>query len=111
MVIRSDVEAGDPLPVVVGTTQTDHPLPDDYVLLGWHANGRCRSKLRRETAIVCGWVDEVDREDIQHAGGCVTTAEYEEIMRKVALYHEPLGEDVTQSEMNPASPSSEAPSG
>jgi hypothetical protein len=49
------------LEVVAISSRLSDPLPDDHVLLPWHAQGHPRTGLNRKSAAVCSWVAVISR--------------------------------------------------
>jgi mRNA-degrading endonuclease toxin of MazEF toxin-antitoxin module len=60
--------------VVAVTSALTDPLPDDHVLLPWHAQGHPRTGLNRKCAAVCSWMAQVAAKDVQSVAGKVPTA-------------------------------------
>ena len=60
-----------PLDVVAVTSRLPEPLPDDHVLLPWHAQGHPRTGLNRRCAAVCTWVARISHDDIRDLAGVV----------------------------------------
>ncbi len=73
VVITTDdqISAVDLLEVVAITSFLPDPLPDDYVLLPWHAQGHPRTGLNRESAAVCSWMAMITPQDVQNVVGQV----------------------------------------
>ncbi len=57
--------------VIAVTTRLPEPLPNDFVLLPWHAQGHARTRLNRKCAAVCSWRCTISTHDIQDLGGVV----------------------------------------
>jgi len=72
------------LDVVAVTSRVPDPLPDDHVLLPWHAQRHPRTGLNRKCAAVCSWVVQISVQDIQSIVGMVSGSPFEEILRKIA---------------------------
>ncbi len=53
-----------PLDVVAVTSRLPEPLPDDHVLLPWHAQRHPRTDLNRRCAAVCTWVARISHDDV-----------------------------------------------
>jgi mRNA-degrading endonuclease toxin of MazEF toxin-antitoxin module len=70
------------LEVVAITSHLPDPLPDDHVLLPWHAQGHDRTGLNRKSAAVCSWVAVISMSDVQSIAGLVPSAELLEIISK-----------------------------
>jgi hypothetical protein len=70
--------------VVAITSFLPDPLPDDHVLLPWHAQGHPRTGLNRKSAAVCTWQARVFLSDIQNVVGVVPSPIMLEIVTKVA---------------------------
>jgi hypothetical protein len=51
--------------VVAVTSRLEDPLPDEYVLLPWHARGHPRTRLNRRCAAVCTWLAQIAEGDIK----------------------------------------------
>jgi mRNA-degrading endonuclease toxin of MazEF toxin-antitoxin module len=74
-----------PLDVVAVTSRLSEPLPNDHILLPWHAQGHPRTGLNRRCAAVCTWVARIRHEDIRDVAGVVPGAIMLEILSKVAM--------------------------
>ena len=61
----ADIAAGRPVHMVAITTRLASPLPEDYVMLPWHREGKVRSGLRRPCAAVATWQAEIKAGDVQ----------------------------------------------
>lgn len=72
-----------PLDVIAVTSRVPEPLPEDHVLLPWHAQGHPRTGLNRKCAAVCTWVAQIHRTDIREIAGVVPGAIMLEIMSKI----------------------------
>ena len=70
--------------VVAVTSRLDDPLPDDYVLLPWHAQRHPRTGLNRQCAAVCNWLSQIAESDIQDTAGIVPTREMQAILSRIA---------------------------
>ncbi|MBI3823836.1 MAG: type II toxin-antitoxin system PemK/MazF family toxin [Planctomycetes bacterium] len=75
------VPGGD-LEVVAITSRIPNPVPDDHVLLPWHANGHPRTGLNRRSAAVCSWVAVISTADVQSIAGLVPAAPLLEVISK-----------------------------
>lgn len=73
-----------PLEVVAITSFLPDPLPDDHVLLPWHAQKHPRTGLNRKSAAVCGWQARIRASDIQSVAGSVPGAVLLEILSKIS---------------------------
>jgi mRNA-degrading endonuclease toxin of MazEF toxin-antitoxin module len=60
-----------PLDVVAVTSRVPEPLPDDHVLLPWHAQRHPRTGLNRRCAAVCSWVARISHDDVRDLAGVV----------------------------------------
>jgi mRNA-degrading endonuclease toxin of MazEF toxin-antitoxin module len=69
--------------VVAITSTLQTPLPEDHVLLPWHAQGHPRTGLKRKCAAVCSWVVQVSVDDIESVAGSITGSTLAEIVRKI----------------------------
>jgi mRNA-degrading endonuclease toxin of MazEF toxin-antitoxin module len=78
------ITSSGPLEVVAITSRLPQPLPDDYVLLPWHAQGHPRTGLNRKCAAVCTWLARIVPTDIQSAAGIVPGAILLDIGRRIA---------------------------
>lgn len=65
------ISATTPLDVVAVTSRLQEPLPEDHVLLPWHAQGHPRTRLNRPCAAVCSWIARIRQDDIQDFAGVV----------------------------------------
>jgi hypothetical protein len=72
------------LEVVAVTSFLPDPLPDDHVLLPWHAQGHPRTGLNRKSAAVCSWQARISATAIQSVAGIVPGSILIEIMSRVA---------------------------
>jgi len=72
-----------PLEVVAVTSRLPKPLPNDHVLLPWHAGGHPRTGLNRRCAAVCTWVARISHGDIREVAGVVPGAVILDILSKV----------------------------
>jgi mRNA-degrading endonuclease toxin of MazEF toxin-antitoxin module len=77
------IVAGGLLTVVAITSRLNDPLPDDHVLLPWHAQGHPRTGLNRRCAAVCTWLAQISESDIQDFAGVVPSAVMTVILRKI----------------------------
>src|SRR5438552_6023834 len=66
------------------TSRLADPLPDDHVLLPWHAQGHPRTGLKCKCAAVRIWISRIGASDIHSVAGLVSGAILEEILTKVA---------------------------
>ena len=78
-----------PLEVIAVTSRVPEPLPRDYVLLPWHAQGHPRTGLNRKCAAVCTWVARIRHTDIRDVAGVVPGAVMLEILSKVTTLRSP----------------------
>src|SRR5437016_6181856 len=79
-----------PLDIIAVTSRVPEPLPDDHVLLPWHAQGHPRTGLNRKCAVVCTWMARIRHTDIRDIAGVVPGAVMLEILSKVtALWSSP----------------------
>ena len=69
--------------VVAVSTRLSEPLPEDHVLLPWHAQGHPRTKLNRRCAAVCSWVARITPADVQGMAGVVPDALLNEILDRL----------------------------
>lgn len=72
-----------PLDVVAVTSRLPQPLPNDHVLLPWHAQGHPRTGLNRRCAAVCPWVARIRHDDIREVAGVVPGAVMLDILSKL----------------------------
>ena len=75
-----------PLNVVAVTSRLSEQLPNDHILLPWHAQGHPRTGLNRRCAAVCTRVARIRHEDIRDVAGVVPGAIMLEILSKVATW-------------------------
>ena len=59
------------LELVAITSFLPDPLPDDHVLLPWHAQGHPRTGLNRKSAAVCSWVAVIPASAVEDVTGVV----------------------------------------
>jgi hypothetical protein len=60
-----------PLDIVAVTSRLPDPLPADYILLPWHAQGHPRTGLNRRCAAVCTWRCRIMLDDVKDTAGVV----------------------------------------
>src|SRR5262249_45019612 len=84
--------ASDTLEVVAVTTRLPKPLPEDHVLLPWHAQGHPRTGLNRPSAAVCTWLARITTDDIDDRAGLVPSPVLASILEKVAAALSPGAE-------------------
>ena len=72
-----------PLEVVAITSWLPDPLPDDHVLLPWHAQRHPRTGLNRKCAAVCSWSAKINENEVQSVVGMVPDPLMLIIMSKV----------------------------
>ena len=72
------------LDVVAITSMLSVPLPDDHVLLPWHAQGHPRTGLNRKSAAVCSWMAQVSATEARSVVGFVPGPLLIEIMSKLS---------------------------
>lgn len=65
------------------TTRLTEPLPDDYVLLPWSAQGNSRSGLKRRCAAVATWLLEAPTDELEVVGA-LPAAVLNELLAKIA---------------------------
>ncbi len=70
--------------VVAVTSTLASPLPDDHVLLPWHAQGHSRTGLSRKCAAVCSWMVTISVNDVQNIVGRVPGPIFAQIAAKVS---------------------------
>jgi len=66
-----DIAASDILEVMAITTTFPSPPPADHVELPWHPQGNAATRLRRRSAAVLTWLDEIEAGDILQLYGDV----------------------------------------
>ena len=71
--------------VVVCSTEFARPLTTVEVELPSHPEGRCVSKLTRETVAVCDWSASLPCSDLDSESGVVPTAILREICQKAGF--------------------------
>jgi mRNA-degrading endonuclease toxin of MazEF toxin-antitoxin module len=90
MVTPSDrITPAAPLDVIAVTSRIPEPLPQDHVLLPWHAQGHPLTGLNRKCAAVCMWVARIHPPDIREIAGVVPGAIMLEILSKVTALRSP----------------------
>lgn len=97
-----------PFDVAAVTSRIPTPLPDDHVLLPWHAAGHARTGLNRKCAAVCTWVAQIVDSDVQSVAGIVPSSVMATILTKVAAALPPP--PGTTGGSPPSSPSTGLPS-
>jgi mRNA-degrading endonuclease toxin of MazEF toxin-antitoxin module len=75
--------ASDLLDVVAVTSRVPEPLPEDHILLPWHAQRHPRTGLNRKCTAVCSWVVQISVHDIQSVVGIVSGTVFTDILRKI----------------------------
>ena len=78
-----EIKPSGPLEVIAITSFLPQPLPDDHVLLPWHAQRHPRTGLKRKCAAVCSWSAKITEKDVQSTVGLVPDPLMLEIMAKV----------------------------
>ena len=95
-----------PLDVIAVTSRVPEPLPQDHVLLPWHAQRHPRTGLNRKCAAVWTWVVRLCHTDIREVAGVVPGAVMLEILSKVtALLSPPSAPPDEAGGQSPGSPS------
>ena len=77
------ISSSSPLEVVAISSFLPNPLPDDHILLPWHAQGHSKTGLNRKSAAICGWQTRIAMSDILNVVGLVPDRHMLEIMKKV----------------------------
>jgi mRNA-degrading endonuclease toxin of MazEF toxin-antitoxin module len=80
---NDDIDESGLADVVAITSTLQTPLPEDHVLLPWHAQGHSRTGLKRKCAAVCSWVVQVSVADVESVTGSITGATLIEILGKI----------------------------
>jgi mRNA-degrading endonuclease toxin of MazEF toxin-antitoxin module len=75
--------ADEPLIVMAITTTFSDPPPEDHILLPWHPAGRSLTKLRRRSAAVLSWIEEVRPTDLTELAGDVPARLMTEILARL----------------------------
>ena len=85
VIITPDDQIGEAglVEVVAITSKVPNPLPEDHVLLPWHAQGHPRTGLNRKCAAVCSWMGQIAIEDIQSVAGMTPAKILAEIASKL----------------------------
>ena len=78
-----------PLDVAAITSQLPQPLPEDHVLLPWHAQGHPHTGLSRKCAAVCTWLARILPDDIQSVAGIVPGPLLLDIVSKISHQQQP----------------------
>jgi hypothetical protein len=78
------ITSSGPLEIVAVTSRLPQPLPDDHVLLPWHARGHPRTGLNRKCAAVCTWRARIVAADIRTVAGIVPGPILLEILERTA---------------------------
>jgi mRNA-degrading endonuclease toxin of MazEF toxin-antitoxin module len=90
IVTNSDRIATDrTLELVAITSRISEPLPDDHVLLPWHAQRHPRTGLNRKCAAVCSWLCTIAPADVKDTAGLVPGAVLLQIMAKIEEINAP----------------------
>lgn len=66
-----DIAPPHQIDVVAVTSRLEEPLPNDHVVLPWHAQGHPRTGLNRRCAAVCSWLAQISEADIKDVAGIV----------------------------------------
>lgn len=66
-----DAEGDDEIRVIVGTTKIREPLPADQVLIHTDYQLNPTTKLKRPTALVLTWVENVPCSEVKTIGGFI----------------------------------------
>jgi mRNA-degrading endonuclease toxin of MazEF toxin-antitoxin module len=94
------------LDVIAVTSRVPEPLPQDHVLLPWHAQRHPRTGLTRKCAAVCTWVVRIRHTAIREVAGIVPGTVMLEILSKVtALLSPPSAPPDEAGGQSPGSPS------
>jgi hypothetical protein len=75
--------ATEPFDVAAVSSRLPEPLPEDHVLLPWHAQGHPRTGLNRRCAVICTWLAQITATEIQDVAGIVPTPIMNEILAKI----------------------------
>jgi mRNA-degrading endonuclease toxin of MazEF toxin-antitoxin module len=86
-----------PLDIIAVTSRVPEPLPQDHVLLPWHAQGHPRTGLNRKCAAVCTWVARIRHTDIRDIAGVVPGAVMLEILSKATALQSPPSDPPTEA--------------
>jgi hypothetical protein len=78
------ITSSGPLDVVAVTSRLPQLLPDDHVLLPWHAQGHPRTGLNRKCAAVCTWRARIVAADIRAVAGIVPGRILLDILSRIA---------------------------
>jgi|SRR4051812_4187328 hypothetical protein len=79
-----------PVELIAITSRLPDPLPDDHVLLPWHAQGHPRTGLNRKCAAVCRWLCRALPEDIKEFAGIVPGKTLLKIVDKIAEFQKSI---------------------
>jgi hypothetical protein len=79
----SRLTATEPFDVVAVSSRLTDPLPEDQVLLPWHAQGHPRTGLNRRCAAICTWLAQITEGEIHLVGGLVPTPVMNIILAKI----------------------------
>jgi hypothetical protein len=80
----ADIAAGKPVRLAAITTRLLTPLPADFVLLPWNAQGKARSGLRRRCAAVASWQVVIPVGDVRQVVGFLPPAVFGDLLGKAA---------------------------
>jgi hypothetical protein len=78
-----DIREGGALVVLAITTTFPSPAPPDCVELPWHPQGHPVTRLRRRSAAVIGWYDEISASDVLGYAGDVPARIMLDILARV----------------------------
>jgi hypothetical protein len=81
---NSDLFRSDTIQCVAITRSIGDPPLQDEILLQWHPQGLCRTKLRAKCGAKCSWLCEVRHADVIEIKGACPPAELELILEQVA---------------------------
>ncbi len=70
---------------VVCSTDFDHPVRGDEVLLPFKLDGRCETELRQPTVAVCNWRANLSVAEVADVGGFVKGEILREVFAKAGI--------------------------
>ena len=79
----ADILPNDAFEAVAVTTTFSDPPPSDCIPLPWHPTGKTLTRLRRRSAAVLSWIDEVLPGDVISFGGDVPPQLMLEILNRL----------------------------
>lgn len=80
---NTELSQSDAVLAVAITGEFDDPPLADEILLPWHPQGNCRTRLKKRSVAKCSWVREIRKADVLEVRGHCPEAELERILDQV----------------------------